>query len=197
MVVQRGGQWPAAAKPRGDGGGQVAGVAQRVGHALRRDRVHDDAGVPGQRPAGPVRAPERVGLVGRGAQPLRPAAAADTLPQIAARVERAQVMALQVRARRRELGHRRRRIDHGELVVGGEDRHRAARPLVELTTQDWNRGPIGIAGKRPHRPLAVPPRADRAGYQRPFTVGPDHQARGLGHGRAAAGIAPYPGDPAA
>ena len=67
MVAQRVGQWPAAAKPRDDGGGQVTGVAQRVGHALRRDRVHDDAGVPGQRPPGPVRAPERVGLVRRGA----------------------------------------------------------------------------------------------------------------------------------
>src|SRR6516165_9138002 len=34
MVVQRGGQWPATAQPRDDGGGQVAGIAQRVGYAL-------------------------------------------------------------------------------------------------------------------------------------------------------------------
>src|SRR5262249_40572032 len=86
IVAQRAGQWPAATKPRDDGGGQVTGVAQRVGHALRRNRVHDDAGVPGQRPAGAVRAPERVGLGGRGAQPLRPAAAADPLAQVAAYV---------------------------------------------------------------------------------------------------------------
>jgi hypothetical protein len=141
--------------------------------------------------------PERVGLVGRGPQPLCPAAAADPLAQVAAPVERAEVMTFQVGAGQREFADRRRRVDHGEPVVGGEDRHRAPRPLVDLAARDRDPGPVGIAGERPHRLLAVPAGADRVGHQRPLPVRPDHQPRGLRHGRAAAGAAPYPGDPVA
>ena len=49
MVVQRAGQWPAAGQPRGDGGGQGAGVTQRVGvHAL----ICGELPVPDQAAAG-------------------------------------------------------------------------------------------------------------------------------------------------
>jgi hypothetical protein len=82
-------------------------------------------------------------------------------------IKGAQVVALQVCARRRELGHRRRHIHHGELVVGGEDRHRAARPLVQLTTGGRDPGPVRIAGKRQHWPLAIPPRAASSPTQLP------------------------------
>jgi len=195
VVAQCGREGTAAAKAGDDGGGEVVGVAQRAGHALRRDRVHDDARVAGQGPAGTVRPPEHVRLVGRGAEPFRPAATADAFAQVAALVEGPQAVTLQVGPRRRELGHRCRHVDHGEIVVGGEDRHRAPRPLVELAARDGDAGPVGIAGERQRGPLAVPARADRVRHERPLPVGPDDQARAVGHDRAAAGAAPDPGDP--
>ena len=70
------------------------------------------------------------------------ALAGDAFAQITAQVEGAQVMGLQVSTRRRELGHRRRHVHHGELAVGGEDRHRAPRPLIKLTAQNRNSGPV-------------------------------------------------------
>src|SRR5260370_1641211 len=111
--------------------------------------------------------PERVGLVGRGAQALHPMAAPDTVAQITEEVQRPQVVTLKVGARRRELRYRRHHIDHGELIVRGVDRCRAARPLVDLATRGRDPGPIGIARKCLDWPLAVPAAAPPPPLPRP------------------------------
>ena len=197
LVVGEGGaQRAGTAEPGDDGRGELFGVAEGVGDALRGDGVHDHAGVADERPTGAVRAAERVRLVRCGTQPLGPGTAADPVAEVPAQVQRLEVVALDVAAELVEPAQRRGQVHHGQVVVGGEDGHRAPGPLVQLAGGHRNPGPVGVAGEGPDRSLPVPGGAGRVGDERPLAVGADDQPGGLGRRGPAALPAPDAGDPA-
>ena len=118
-------------------------------------------------------------------------------PRSPAQVQRPAVVRVHIAAEAGELRQRRRRVDHHQPVVGGERRHRPARPLVQLSPGQGYAGPVRVAPERPGRPHPVPAGPHRLGHPRALAIGAHDQVRPLGDRSAPPRKAADPGDPIA